>query len=160
MKACNKCKKEFPLDKFAKQGKRGLRAVCKSCWAAYMRNYNAKNSEKIRENQRLWKLNNHDTYKSSQLKHNFGISLEEYKEMLLAQDFGCAICGKTETIIDPRTGTPRMLAVDHCHETGKVRGLLCFACNSAIGSARHSTEILEEMINYLDKQTEKEVCYG
>jgi Recombination endonuclease VII len=57
----------------------------------------------------------------------------KYQEMLLAQNYLCAICGKPETKIDPQLGKPCMLAVDHCHGTKKVRALLCFRCNTNFG---------------------------
>ena len=58
---------------------------------------------------------------------------KEYERMLAEQNYVCAICGKPESKIDPQLKTPCMLAIDHCHETKKVRALLCFRCNTNFG---------------------------
>lgn len=61
------------------------------------------------------------------VKHKYGIEYLEYDAMIEAQDGKCAICG------EPPVGR-KHLDVDHCHETGKVRGLLCYPCNRGIGN--------------------------
>jgi hypothetical protein len=61
------------------------------------------------------------------IRRNYGITLAEYECLLKSQDGGCAICGKT-----PKD-EGRRLAIDHCHRTGNVRGILCANCNQAIG---------------------------
>lgn len=84
-----------------------------------------------------------------QLKRKYGVTPEAYAKMLKAQGGVCAICEKEETKIDHKTHAPRMLAVDHCRETKKVRGLLCSRCNMTIGAAEHSVQLLKKMIGYL-----------
>lgn len=81
------------------------------------------------------------------LKHKYGITEKQYDEMLESQGFGCAIC-KSKTTKDQRSSR---LVVDHCHTTGKVRGLLCSACNKAIGLFEDSTEALTLAISYLKR---------
>ncbi len=71
--------------------------------------------------------------KSKHLQKKFGISLDEYRALHEAQDGRCAICGDRETARRRGGDSPRDLAVDHCHITGKVRGLLCFMCNTSLG---------------------------
>lgn len=71
--------------------------------------------------------------------------------MIALQGNKCAICGSEET--DKRRGKLRALAVDHDHETGKVRGLLCGACNKGIGLLKDDAEILRKAAAYLDKHT-------
>ncbi len=71
----------------------------------------------------------------------------EYIKLLELQDNKCAICKKPETKIDPQLGTPSSLAVDHCHKTKKVRALLCFRCNTTLGSFERQRE---EFLTYLD----------
>jgi len=61
----------------------------------------------------------------------------------------CLICGNAETSRNPKTGEPRSLAVDHDHETGKIRGLLCTFCNTALGKFHDDVEILKKAIDYL-----------
>ena len=77
---------------------------------------------------------------NSALKYQYGITLAEFDAMLLSQNNRCAICQDTGK-----------LCVDHCHNTGKVRGLLCYKCNTVLGQARDSTEILTKAIAYLQQ---------
>jgi hypothetical protein len=81
------------------------------------------------------------------LRNSYGIGIEDYNRMLEAQGGVCAICGKPETA--KRNGKPRLLAVDHNHHTGKVRGLLCGKCNPMIGYADDDVTILERAAVYL-----------
>jgi len=80
---------------------------------------------------------------------NFGITPEKYADMLLAQKGKCAICGKKESQIV--FGKIKSLSVDHCHKTGKVRGLLCSCCNLLLGQARDHIGILAKAIFYLKR---------
>ena len=81
-------------------------------------------------------LNNNeyrDRQRSLQLQRKYGITLDEYMDILERQEGSCALCGKIESA-KSRWGSVKMLAVDHNHETGQVRGLLCDSCNRLIGS--------------------------
>jgi hypothetical protein len=80
------------------------------------------------------------------LKRRYGITFDEYRALLEKQDYRCAIC-KTE---DMKTARTEWFAVDHCHESGEVRGLLCNNCNRGIGLLQDSVEVLENAINYLN----------
>lgn len=62
-----------------------------------------------------------------------GITIERYNELLVQQNHVCAICFQSESRKDPRTKMTLRLAIDHCHKTNKVRGLLCHNCNSSLG---------------------------
>jgi hypothetical protein len=86
------------------------------------------NPERSAENTRRWRLANPGQYRNAALSRLYGIGLPEYEAMLAAQGGVCAICGQPETA-RARGGGPRPLSVDHDHETGKVRGLLCLRCN-------------------------------
>lgn len=77
----------------------------------------------------------------------YGITLEQYDEMLRAQGGVCAICDKPEWVI--QKGKLRMLSVDHDHLTGVVRGLLCSNCNRAIGLLNDDMDTLKKAIHYL-----------
>lgn len=88
----------------------------------------------------------HDYVKNGQLKQ-YGITVEEFKLMETAQNGMCAICGKMNNI--SRHGSRKDLCVDHDHETGRIRGLLCAHCNVALGNFRDSIENLENAIRYL-----------
>ena len=83
-------------------------------------------------------------YQRNRILHQkYGISDEEYKRMLKEQGGGCAICGITRDKIG------RAIAVDHCHETGRVRGLLCGSCNRFIGLINEDIEIAKKLVKYL-----------
>lgn len=93
------------------------------------------------------------------------ITPDEYDELRAAQGFRCAICQVHENDIDPSTvgGRPRMdgvplikfaLAVDHCHDTGKVRGLLCSRCNAGLGMFRNRPDLLASATDYLQRSSE------
>ena len=94
------------------------------------------------EYQRKWRKANPDKAKNNELKKMFGITLKEYNEMLEKQNHTCAICDGEEKF----NGS---LAVDHCHSTGKIRGLLCTNCNRGIGHLKDSISNLQSAIEYL-----------
>lgn len=100
---------------------------------------------------REYRKDNPEIFKRIDLKKNFGISLEYYYKLLDEQGNVCAICEQPETAIDSKRGVPFSLAVDHKHETGVVRGLLCMKCNRAIGMLNDDTEILKKAIKYLER---------
>lgn len=79
---------------------------------------------------------------------NYGLTRHDFDEMLREQDHLCAICKRPERALN-RSGESRQLSVDHCHETGYVRGLLCHACNIGIGSLGDSPELLCAALKYL-----------
>lgn len=81
--------------------------------------------------------------KKHRLRKYYGITLEQYHKMLKDQDYRCAIC---DIHNDELT---RGLAIDHDHETGEIRGLLCVKCNTILGQANDNIEILINSINYL-----------
>lgn len=86
----------------------------------------------------------------SELKFKYGITLRDLRAMAEAQDHKCAICGQPETRV--RHGRVLHLAVDHSHDdTGKIRGLLCGACNTAIGLFKDDVGLLASAIAYLNK---------
>lgn len=88
-------------------------------------------------------------WRDSHLRANFGITLAEYGQMLVAQNGKCAICNCEETA--KRGENIKALAVDHDHVTGANRGLLCSGCNTMLGKAKDSRDILLAAIKYLDK---------
>ena len=85
--------------------------------------------------------------RDSHLKRNYGIDLAEYNELLAKQGGVCAICSNAEVVQIGRR--PTSLSVDHCHETGRIRGLLCSTCNKGIGCLGDTPEGLELALNYL-----------
>lgn len=88
-------------------------------------------------------------FREWELQRKFGIGLAEYQVMFDAQGGVCAICSKPETAFRKRKLVP--LAVDHNHSTGKIRGLLCSACNIAIGALQECPKIISNAADYLEK---------
>lgn len=85
--------------------------------------------------------------KNSHLMYDFGITLEDYNNLLVKQDYKCAICGSKL----PKNSKTKHLVVDHDHKTGKVRGLLCQCCNFGLGQFGDSIENLKNAIKYLEE---------
>jgi len=84
------------------------------------------------------------------LYRNYGISLEDYKDMYESQDGKCSICNSTgHRRVSHNHSMP--LVVDHDHSSLKVRGLLCHTCNSALGQFNDNSELLSKAISYLTK---------
>ena len=83
----------------------------------------------------------------------YGLTYETYQQMVKAQNNLCAICGQPESTIEKRSGQRRRLCVDHNHDTGKTRALLCRACNMALGYL-NSVAKLSSAIDYLKKYDE------
>lgn len=88
----------------------------------------------------------------------YNISTEDYVRMFNTQGGKCAICHQPETSLD-KHGNVKILAVDHCHDSGKVRELLCYACNSMLGQARDNISTLEAGIAYLRKHSAESSRY-
>lgn len=88
---------------------------------------------------------NYEKQRAYLLKKKYGISCEKYDEMLHEQDYKCYICQKHEDKLD------RSLAVDHCHTTGKVRGLLCGNCNRFLGQINDDLDTAKRLVKYLAK---------
>lgn len=85
--------------------------------------------------------NNPDINRAQKLKSRYGISIEEYEQIFKKQNGVCAICAGTNS--------EKRLHVDHDHESGKVRGLLCFKCNYALGLLNEDTQIISTLLEYL-----------
>lgn len=87
--------------------------------------------------------NNPDKFRDRRLRKVYGISLNDYETLLKKQNGRCAICRR------PATDFKRKLAVDHCHKTGRIRGLLCAGCNAYLGRIQDSKTVLLRTIEYL-----------
>lgn len=127
MKTCIKCKVAQAFVYFDKQpgNKDGFNNSCKKCRKAYQAARKATNPKK---------------FKDYKLQERYNITIAQYDQMYLAQSGCCAIC---------HTGSNKSLHVDHCHKTGKVRGLLCLSCNRGIGFLKDSRELLKAADEYL-----------
>jgi hypothetical protein len=86
---------------------------------------------------------------SAQRKYRYGISGASYQKLLKDQHGKCAACGDGETVLG-RSGSVRSLSVDHCHGSGKIRGLLCDRCNNILGRAKDSAGLLRRLASYVE----------
>lgn len=138
-KECPKCKVVKSLDEFpiSKAHASGYYTYCKLCKSKLMREANARwkkrHPEKAKRKER-----------ESNLKKNYGITIEQYEELLANQGGQCLIC-KTEP-------GDLELAVDHCHQTNEIRGLLCRGCNHGIGNFNDDPELLRSALRYLRRK--------
>lgn len=115
-----------------------------------MRGWASKNKDKIsHQNKKYKKKNEGKNYKNSILKTSFGITLEDFQDLLEKQNGVCAICNLPE--ISKHQFGVKNLAVDHNHITGKIRGLLCNKCNLTLGLVNENITILNKMISYIVK---------
>jgi hypothetical protein len=112
---------------------------------AYRKQHHIDNKDRAHELNRLWRLNNKDKIFESNLRNAHHMTLEEYNQMFEDQKGCCAICGKHQSELK------HTLHVDHNHETGLIRALLCKKCNSLIGYADEDINILKNAIEYLKK---------
>ena len=90
-----------------------------------------------------------EIHKRISLKKDFGITLEYYYELLEEQNYVCAICKQPETLWNKKHHKPQSLSVDHCHKTGKIRGLLCNNCNHGLGLFKEKPKTFESALVYL-----------
>jgi hypothetical protein len=126
LKWCGRCQQSLPLSMFAKNKvkKDGLQERCTPCRSIYH------------------KTDGRNTKRELLLKTRYNVNVEWYEAKLKEQNNCCAICKNKQA-------GNKSYAVDHCHKTEKVRGLLCDVCNRAIGMLNDDVNILQNAINYL-----------
>jgi hypothetical protein len=138
VKWCNDCKSWKRLDEYNKNTAKtdGLFTFCRNCSRARCRASHLANPMQMM---------------AAHFRRTYGITLEQY-EVLWAQQNGlCAICGQPETEWQShKMGRTKRLAVDHCHQTGEVRALLCGKCNQGLGVFKDDAEILRKAAAYLE----------
>lgn len=149
---CNKCRVLKNLSSFSRSSKDGHVYSCKECSLKLKYEWRKKNPEKDRAQQhrsdrkrteqRAISLEARRKYQATQRRIKYGISNSDYDRMFDEQSNVCAIC---------KCSSEKTLCIDHNHETGKVRGLLCHRCNLVIGNAKENINTLEESIRYLQK---------
>jgi len=111
----------------------------------YRKNFYNDNREVAIERSKTWAENNKRQRKHNVLKSTYNITIDDFEKMLEDQDYKCYCCAVEHSEL--KNG----LYVDHCHNTNKVRGLLCSTCNLAIGYAKDNIKTLQNMIKYLEK---------
>lgn len=143
MKICNECGEEKPLNEFYahRRMKDGHFNRCKSCDRARSR----ESMRRVREESDPAELaSRRATWSRNARMRQYGITQDDYDRMLAGQNGGCAICGSTEA-----GAWGGRLPVDHDHQTGEVRGLLCHACNGGLGRFGDDVDRLMAAAAYL-----------
>lgn len=130
-KTCPTCGIEQPIANFYTQKRQ-----CRIC---------------IRDHQRRFRAERPDYHHGRNLKQRYGITVDEYESLIANQNNACAIC-EVEIPDKLEYKGKRRSVVDHNHETGEVRGILCLKCNLVLGHARENTTILYRAIVYLSER--------
>lgn len=154
-KLCRVCGIEKSIFEFhsSAKNKDGRQNRCRQCFSEYRANNREKyaelsrrwresNREQIRKHGRKFARRNSEKRRWRKLKERYGIGLEEYQRIFEAQGGKCAIC---QTNLTPGFGTQ----IDHCHQSKKVRGILCKYCNTGLAQFRDDVTKLERAILYL-----------
>ncbi|GAA3490420.1 endonuclease VII domain-containing protein [Streptomyces cremeus] len=173
VKRCSRCQQMLSLDAFArnKSSKDGLQAYCRRCWAEYYQERQAARGKTVRQKvdvpeghkfcRTCEQIKPHSEWcrnraasdgldslckackavkgRASHLKRAYGITEAQRDEMVASQQGVCTICLKAPAV-----------HVDHCHETGRVRGVLCFNCNAALGQLGDDPDTFNRAIAYLE----------
>uniref|UniRef100_UPI00403FE523 endonuclease VII domain-containing protein n=1 Tax=Streptomyces sp. SS7 TaxID=3108485 RepID=UPI00403FE523 len=152
-KYCPKCAQErISARNKAAKSIRGATFNCEECGTigdqasrGRPRKYCPECSKKLRHSSD--RVNPSKAIYTAHIKRAYGITAREYEAMLERQGGRCAICAI------PSESSKRRLAVDHCHRTGRVRGLLCGLCNTAIGKLKDDPVLLLKAVSYLERGT-------
>lgn len=170
---CARCKKEKPLADMKRRSDRPrARSVCSDCHREYMREYTAARltadpvgwRKAAAERVKAWRHEHQDVHRqhdaeehrkrrkaypeqehAARISRVYGLTRGAYAAMLEGQGGGCAICGTTHP-----GNKRRHFAVDHDHDTGKVRGLLCMGCNRALGMMSDDAALLRKAAEYIE----------
>lgn len=179
-RVCNKCGQEMQLESFSKDKRRplGRAYTCKRCVVENTKKWYRSNKSRALANSEAWRKANKDKVKAKRLvwyrknaEHirskvnerrrndphrkekerwkwillNYGLTKDEWVSLFESQGQKCGCCGSADPL------NKRGWHTDHCHETGKVRGIVCQPCNSTLGSAREDKNRLQACISYLGR---------
>lgn len=159
-KRCGRCGTEKSLDEFGNDRSRtdGKFPYCKVCnneaSREWKRQHRARSPEEAEErrlaaNERARIMREHDLNRhDKQLLKRYGADLGTFDLLMVLQNGRCAICGALPGEVDGA----RRLHLDHNHETGKIRGLLCMLCNQGLGRFRDDVSLLQAAIDYLQQE--------
>ena len=179
-KRCSRCEESKPRAAFAgnRSARDGLQAYCRECWAAYHQERQLAKGRNVRPRvetpeghkfcRSCGEIKPHDEWhrnatasdglstscttcraakgRAGHLKRQYGMTEAEWDEMIASQMGLCVICLKAPAV-----------HVDHCHSTGRVRGVLCFNCNSAIGTWGDDPDAARRVAAYLEGTTWKPI---
>lgn len=135
-RVCISCTRRKHITEFHWTGKKtGRRRQCKNCLVEKAKAHRNLNREQYRRYSLKWHLNS-----------TYDMTLEEYDRLLTNQNESCKICGNRFDLTDQN----RRPHIDHSHKTGKIRGILCFKCNTALGKFNDDSDLLRTAAWYLD----------
>lgn len=147
-KFCNKCKTEKELEAFCKRHttKDGRDVYCKECVSIYRKTNYKKIQESSSAYYQKYKEKVNLKNRNNRLKKEYNVTQEWYEKTLEEQEGKCKIC-KSD---NPGKGL-KHFHIDHNHETGKVRGLLCHSCNTGLGLFKENVDLIQKAIEYVEK---------
>lgn len=146
MKTCTGCSQEKPLERYGKhRGSRdGLAWECKDC-----------DNARRKEHNKLAKLADHEGFnrrsRAATQRWRYRLSQEEYDRLRAIER--CEVCDRTAVEVGFKGASGESLHIDHDHLTGKVRGVLCKACNSALGYLQDDPVRMQRLIEYLKERS-------
>ena len=136
---CGEVKPTTDFTRYNRQGKWGFQYYCKAC---------------VNKKRKQYKLDNPENIKRANRKHNlkkqYGLTIEDVEKMLKNQNYKCMICGRELFLHGSSVDKSKIARVDHNHETGEIRGLLCSDCNRGIGLLKDNPLFLANAIKYLE----------
>jgi hypothetical protein len=138
MRTCRECGEVKGSEHFYEYRPGKRRHKCRSCCCEVRQKWRRDNADRVRR-----------ADNNKHLLRKFGITLDEYERMAEMQGHVCAICGEGESVNHRGTKTSR-LAVDHDHQTGAVRALLCFRCNTSLGHFENNG-LLHKALAYVEE---------
>lgn len=131
---CNDCARAYHRERYAENGRR-ITPICSMCG--------------IERDEQVHQAYCPNCLYAWQIKRKYGLAMDEYIAMLEIQGGGCSICGARQSQLW-REVVRQPLLIDHDHETGKVRGLLCDHCNRGLGQFRDDPALLHKAAEYLE----------
>ena len=141
IKICGKCKEPKLVSEFRKYNRTGgYQSYCKPCENAYKVAWHKRNRTVANKKAKDWYYKNRDKVSAYGRKERYGLMNDTYELMLKKQENSCAIC------LLPFVKTPH---VDHCHKTGKIRGLLCSSCNTGLGAFKDDVPTIQNALDYI-----------
>jgi hypothetical protein len=137
-KQCPKCKRYFKLEAFGKDPR------CKICCRAKSKKYRKDNPKRVAESNKKSRKANPQSINRSLRKarlKRYGLTEKAYTNLFVEQGGVCAVCKQSDS---------KALTIDHCHNTGIIRGLLCSACNKAEGLLKSDSNIIRALADYVE----------
>jgi hypothetical protein len=149
-KQCRTCLKYLPLDAFYRNptAKSGYQASCKECKKQNVKKWCEANPDRVKRAKKKHHGKSWRRRKNNQMRTLYGIDVETYEKLFAEQNGLCAVCKKPETL--KRGDVVVNLSLDHCHTTGKIRGLLCANCNNGMGRFKDDPALLRAAAEYLE----------